>query len=317
MVWYRELTAMLFLFALCSSYYVIPALLLLTPIGAALGYRWCVYLLVLMVGLAFAPTFSSRGFRRGWVMGCVLEYFGHRWVDVAVPSTPGAPIADPYDSQRRKLAVWLPHGIVPLGGVCGAAYIERQWPHLYGRMAVAPSVLRLPFLRQLLGLFEIGSADFDSMRRTMRHCNMSVMSGGIAELFLCDLHVERVYLRQRMGFCKLALATGADISLLYVFGATQLFDFIKPPPDSHLSRLSRRLSVSLLLFYGRFFLPIPYRRRITIACGQSLRCTQTERPSREEVSELHSRVLAAVETLYAAGRKEAGPEWVNKPLVIH
>ena len=276
MLWYRELTAIAFLFILCSSYYVIPLLLLLTPIGAALGSPLCLYLLLLMLGLALVPTVPWRAFRRGWVMSCVLEYFDFRWVlskdtRSALPPDSTSTV-DPYDANRRYLACWMPHGIVPVGTLCGGVYLEKKWPELYGRMAVAPSVLRLPFLRQLLGWFEIQSADYSAMRRGLRSHNVSLMPGGVAELFLCDKEVERVYLQRRRGFCKLALSTGADVSIIYLlaaftlhrewnrsafsvslthhrlllltrrFGATQCFSFLSPHPGQSAQHCEQRTS---------------------------------------------------------------------------
>ena len=233
MLWYREATAIAFLLLLCSSYYVIPLLILLAPIGAAVGSPLCLHLLLLMIGLALAPTFTWRSFRRGWVMSCVLEYFAFRWVhskDIRSSFTDPHDADDPYDASRRYLAVWMPHGIVPVGPLCGGVYLEQHWPQLYGKMAVAPSVLRLPFLRQLLGVFEIQSAAYGAIQRSLRTSNVSLMPGGLAELYLCDKEVERVYLQRRKGFCKLALSVGADVSPIYLFGATLCFDFIKPHP---------------------------------------------------------------------------------------
>lgn len=221
MLWYRELTAILFLFLLCSFYYVIPLLLLLTPIGAAYGSPFCLTLLVVMAALSLAPTIQWRSFRRGWVMSCVLEYFAFRWVharDIREEWKGGEEAAKPYDPRRRYLAIWMPHGIVPIAPLCAGVYLERHWPELYGRFAVAPSVLRLPFLRQLLGIFSIDSADMQAMKKRLKEGhNMSVMPGGIAELFLCDKEVEKLYLRRRKGFCKLALTTGAVVSPIYLY----------------------------------------------------------------------------------------------------
>ena len=233
MLWYRELAAVAFLFVLCSLYYVIPLLVLLTPVGALLGCAWCLQLLLLLVLLAVVPTWGWRSFRRGWLMGCVLEYFAFRWLDAKEVREQRRlegkdDSQQPYDASRRFLAVWMPHGIVPLGPLCGGAFIEQRWPELYGRFAVAPSVLRLPLLRQLLGFFDIASADYLDMKAGMRRRNMSLTPGGIAEMFLTDRETERIFLRERKGFCKLALTTGADLSLIYLYGATQLFDSIKP-----------------------------------------------------------------------------------------
>ena len=227
MLWYRELIAVAFLGFLGSLFYVIPLALVLTPIGALLGYWWCWLLLAVYVGLAALPEIPYRSFRHGYVMQCVLEYFHFRWVDAIDVrerwQRDGTDLRSPYDASRRYLVCWMPHGIVPVGTLLGGSHTEAYWPKLYGKFAVAKSIYRLPLLRQVLGLFGIASAEYADMRRGLKQYNMSVMPGGIAEIFLCDKQVERVYLKQRKGFCKLALTTGADISLLYLYGATQTY----------------------------------------------------------------------------------------------
>ena len=74
MLWHRELVAVAFLGFLGSLYYIIPLALLLTPIGALMGYWWCWTLLAGYVGLAVMPEIPYRSFRHGYVMQCVLEY---------------------------------------------------------------------------------------------------------------------------------------------------------------------------------------------------------------------------------------------------
>ena len=95
------------------------------------------------------------------------------------------------------------------------------------------------------------------------------------------------------------------------------YNFVKPPAGSLLSWLSRKAGVSLLLFYGRWYLPIPYRVPITLLCSQAIRVQQTAEPTKEQVDTLHERVMSEVTSLFYKHREEAGPEWKNKELVIH
>ena len=254
-------------------------------------------------------------------MLAAYRYFHFRWVDsIDVREKwqrDGTDLRSPYDASRRYLACWMPHGIVPVGTLLGGSYLESHWPKLYGKFAVAKSIYRLPLLRQVLGLFGIASAEYNDMKRGLVDYNMSVMPGGIAEIFLCDLHTERLFLKQRKGFCKLALTAGADISLLYLYGATQTYSFVKPSPGGLLSWLSRKAGVSLLLFYGRWLLPVPYRVPVTLVSGQSIRVQQTAQPTQEQVEALHTQVMSEVTTLFYKHREEAGPEWKDKELVIH
>ncbi len=68
--------------------------------------------------------------------------------------------------------------------------------------------------------------------------------------------IQRVYLKKRKGFARIALERGASLVPIYYFGNSQLLDFLG---GSNASRLSRSLRTSLLLYYGRWYLPIPYQ----------------------------------------------------------
>jgi hypothetical protein len=78
--------------------------------------------------------------------------------------------------------------------------------------------------------------------------------GGMAELFLSCEKTERVYLKKRKGFIKLALQEGKDIIPVYLFGNTTVLSVLK---TGLLASISRRLQVSFTYIWGRWGLPIP------------------------------------------------------------
>ena len=97
-----------------------------------------------------------------------------------------------------------------------------------------------------------------------------IMPGGIAELFLSERHRERLYLRKRRGFVKMAQELQMPIVPVYVFGQTRLFDQLAAG-NSWAARLSRYFKASLTLFWGQYFLPIPYSGvKLTVAIGRPI-----------------------------------------------
>ena len=58
--------------------------------------------------------------------------------------------------------------------------------------------------------------------------------------------------------------------------------------ESYFSLLCRRLSISVLFFYGRWYLPIPYRVPITLVAAKSLTTTATEQPTKEQINEVNA-----------------------------
>lgn len=69
--------------------------------------------------------------------------------------------------------------------------------------------------------------------------SVGLMVGGIAEMFMIRRDHERIKLRERKGFVRIALEHGTDILPVYMFGVNQALDFGPP----WLQRLSRKVSL--------------------------------------------------------------------------
>ena len=88
--------------------------------------------------------------------------------------------------------------------------------------AVADAVLYTPLLKHVLGIFGLISASKESMKATLKKPGVSgtvaLYVGGMAELFLSCENEEKIYLKKRKGFIKLALQEGVDVIPVYLFG---------------------------------------------------------------------------------------------------
>ena len=141
------------------------------------------------------------------------------------------------------------------------------------------------------------------------------MPGGIAELFEARHGgPEGRVLRRRKGFVKLALQTGAPLVPLYCFGNTDIFHVFRA---RWLCRLSRRAQVSLQLFWGRWCLPLPYKRKLLLVVGTPVGGARppVAEPTAEEVDALHARYVAELEALFHR-HKARLPGWESRELVI-
>merc|ERR1711933_236696 len=104
------------------------------------------------------------------------------------------------------------------------------------------------------------------------------MPGGIAEIFELRPDREAAYLRKRKGFVKLALESGASLVPCYTLGNSTVYDALT---SKHLQSLSRKVRASVTLFWGRFFLPIPYRRPICFLMADPIDLPKIEQPSEQ------------------------------------
>jgi 2-acylglycerol O-acyltransferase 2 len=146
--------------------------------------------------------------------------------------------------------------------------------------------------------------------------SVGLMVGGIAEMFMIRKDHERIKLKDRKGFVRIAVEHGVDLIPCYMFGVNQCLDFGPP----WLQRLSRRLRASLGVIYGVWGLPIPRRVPIFKVTGKPLVVGPPMRKDHPEfaarVDELHALFCVEIERLYYAHRETYGHGFENKPLVI-
>lgn len=146
--------------------------------------------------------------------------------------------------------------------------------------------------------------------------SVGLMVGGIAEMFMIRKDHERIKLKDRKGFVRIAVEHGVDLIPCYMFGVNQCLDFGPP----WLQRLSRRLRASLGVIYGVWGLPIPRRVPIFKVTGKPLVVGPPMRKDHPDfaarVDELHALFCVEIERLYYAHREKYGHGFENKPLVI-
>jgi hypothetical protein len=76
---------------------------------------------------------------------------------------------------------------------------------------------------------------------------------------------ETLTIRKRREFVKIALETGAQIIPCYCMGSNQIFTIVG---RSFMRFLSQFLPVSVVLFFGRFGLSVPYRQPLVTIVGK-------------------------------------------------
>jgi len=255
-----------------------------------------------------------------------------------------------------------PHGIIPLHALLWGGFCTQMMPEFYGVGASTSIALRLPVLRQILRFMGVVSTQKKALIHSMQveDKGLLILPGGVAEIFLS--HRRRTVsnvgnvrdVRQgnlqsikakRYGLMKLSLQTGAAITPAYVFGATDLFDQLAPVTGdkrrkdasihehsiTFLDRISevmesfsRRMKGGITLFWGKFYLPIPYTPKLTLCLGDPIypvpgtegsesningkkrTCKKIANPSEEEVMELMERYTKAIHSLFEQYKDEAG-----------
>jgi hypothetical protein len=140
--------------------------------------------------------------------------------------------------------------------------------------------------------------------------------------------------RTRRSFVRLAIKNGTPLVPVFYFGASRTLSKFSP---AWLEQVSRKLKISLLGFYGRWYVPVPYARPIKMAVGRAIEVRasvlqglarkgiigalssqvpapagENGEPSDEQVQEMHAVFMRELEALYARHR----PEWEKRELRI-
>jgi 2-acylglycerol O-acyltransferase 2 len=308
MAFHRHLLAYVTLGLLCGWYYVmliiLPMLLILAIKGSLVsGTILGIFLSLTFIPLKYEPW---DDFMNSYLFEIWREYFNFTFDAKA--------LKDKLDKNKRYIFFEFPHGIFPMAQVVSASITPQISPNRRMLPTAADAVFTFPVMRHImawLGTRPISKQTIAKILEEGHHC--VILPGGIAEMYVTNTYEETIYLKKRYGTVKLAIQQGANIVPCFFFGNTSIFDVPGGSgKESWLSKVSRKIRASIIFFYGRHFLSVPYRHPLHVVYGEPIEVIQKNDPSNEEVAELLQKVVDAVEKIY----KEQRPEWEDRPLVI-
>lgn len=229
--------------------------------------------------------------------------------------------------KSEKYLFWeAPHGIWPIGQFLSAALIPKITGVDFEDQMIcgtaADAVFLFPFVRHVMSWLGTHSVQRKGFAKLFKAGYWgAVVAGGIAEMFLSSQTREGMFIKKRRNTVKMAIQEGAHIIPAFFFGSSRAFHVVGGIDDGKeasylskvLSRLSRTLKASIVLFYGRHYLPVPMRTPIKMVSGNIIRLTQCDDPSDEEVQRVLDLVISEFEALYASDKK---PAWEGRPLVM-
>lgn len=120
--------------------------------------------------------------------------------------------------------------------------------------------------------------------------------GGAKEAFYAIPNTYKFVLKNRKGFAKIALKTGAALVPAISFGENNIFDLIDHKPGSwgrfFQDKLKQITTVAPVQFNGRGILQynyglIPKRHPLTLVLGAPIHLEKTPNPTMEDVDRVH------------------------------
>jgi len=284
--------------AVVGVFYWIPAVLAYAATCIKERRRQAAIVLTALASIVLSarlPWQTWPAFRQSGMWESVMRYFqvrivGHRSSLIA---------------GRQAVYGVTPHGIVPYSlGLLAFGKLSSIFNH--PRIVIASVVRWIPLFAQVL-LFggAIEATDEAISSALAEGASVAVTPGGIAEMYV---EATTSVLATRKGFVRHALQRGGlALVPVYVFGATKLFAKI-PLPDA-VTALSRHLRMSLMVFFGRWGLPIPMPSSLVYAVGQAVLLQPNQPrliPSQAEVDFVHKAFVRSLERVFEDFKLQAG-----------
>lgn len=236
----------------------------------------------------------------------------------------------PYKSYI--LACW-PHGL--LGGGSHLGFYDFDRRGFYPVYSGASVMRYIPFFHRVLCSFGFVEVTKNGLRKvldvrthgsTYPYNIVHLLVGGIEEIFCTPMgaEYEQIVVARHKGFIKLALGTGCDIIPMYTFGANQLYARMFGP-HSLLCKLSSKLRVALVFWFGRWWIPfgiLPFPVPLLTVVGEIFEVPKVkeEEITDELVQSVHSDFCQALRSLYNQYRRVyveemgADPSWLTREL---
>ncbi|TYZ63962.1 hypothetical protein PybrP1_003658, partial [[Pythium] brassicae (nom. inval.)] len=225
------------------------------------------------------------------------------------------------DPTKKVVFGFHPHGIILLSRIATYGGIwEEMFPDTAPRALGATPIFFVPLARELclwLGAVDASRSTADKVLRSGYSVN--VYPGGVPEIFLSNPNTKenKIVLKNRMGFVKLAIRHGAELVPTFVFGEKWFFN-VWSPPTSVITFFRKVLKIPMIVFWGRFlWMPkrLPEGKRFGIVYGKPIPTVQNVEPTDAEVQAVHALYVAEIERLFAQYKGRFGYD-ADETLVI-
>ena len=215
------------------------------------------------------------------------------------------------DEKKQYIIGCFPHGansvqhLLTMTDCCGALSKVHKGP----RRDLAASILfYIPVIRELsLLLGNVDASGATAQYNLKKQRSLLIFVGGEKEQLMTTEGEQRVYLKSRKGFVKLALQYGCDLVPSYAFGENELYHISNFALDFR-QWLQRCFSVGLCVATGKprwwnWFAPL--KRPLHVKFGKPIKVEKKDKSdiTQDDIEKLHAEFVSALEGLFSKHSK--------------
>jgi 2-acylglycerol O-acyltransferase 2 len=219
------------------------------------------------------------------------------------------------DAERAADAQFViavfPHGTASDHRVLMDGMLYNVLPNINEKIKVlAASVLfMIPLVREMAMWTGCVDARRSVAERALKKGNsILVLPGGEAEQIRTVYGKDKIYLKDRKGFVKLAMRHGVPIVPAYAFGVSDYYHTSMACFGPRLW-LQKTLGVCIPLaagLWGSVFCPLPVKTTIVFGAPLSFELKEKGSPTKEELDTAHAQFCKALRDLFDSHKQELG-----------
>ncbi|KAL2634440.1 hypothetical protein R1flu_005919 [Riccia fluitans] len=276
--------------------------LVFLPIG------WAITILVLWLSQILLPVFAETPFT-----DCVARFIA-KHAPAYFPIEAHAEDIDALDPNRAHVLALEPHSVLPISLIATTKHYGFL-PFVKSKALATTAVFWTPVLRHVWSWLGLVPASKKICREKLSDgYSCIVVPGGVQEcLYLRHGH-ETIFLKKRFGFIRVAMEAGAPLVPCFCFGQSEVYHYWKPCGKWY-ADLSRAIGFTPLIFWGMYGSPLPYPKRMYLVVGKPIEVQKNSSPSHEEVTEIQTKFIAAMEKLFEKHKVAAG--YKDATLTVH
>ncbi|XP_011916368.1 PREDICTED: diacylglycerol O-acyltransferase 2-like protein 6 [Cercocebus atys] len=295
--------------------------ILLIPYFLLFSKFW--FLAVLSLAwLAYDWNSHSQGGRRSaWVRNWTLWTYFRNYFPVKLVKT------HDLSPKHNYIIANHPHGVLSFGVFINfateATGIARIFPSITPFVGTLEGIFWIPIVREYVMSMGVCPVSRSALKYLLTQKGSGnavvIVVGGAAEALLCQPGASTLLLKQRQGFVKLALKTGAYLVPSYSFGENEVFNQVTFPEGTWLRLLQKAfqdtfkkiVGLNFCTFHGRGLTHgswgfLPFNRPITTVVGEPLPIPRIKRPDQKTVDKYHAVYINALRKLFDQHKVEYG-----------